>query len=425
MSDAALVVLYGVAALVSAFFSAAETALTSVSEANVFRFREEGRRGVESLERLRANLARTIGTLLVGNNIANTAAGSIGAAIAIGRFGERWGILVATAVTAVVILVVAEVTPKTLAARRSGVIALALARPIEIAVTLFSPLTTLIAGAANFILRPLGGGTPEAADVTEADVKSLISLGHEQGMFEKEEKEILHAFLEFGDTPVRDAMVPRARMVSLSVGAEFEAVEALCREHRYSRFPVYRESPDDVVGVLHVKDLFDVTDEEERRFDLARYLRPAVFVPELKRAGDLFREMRRRRFHLALVVDELGAISGLVTLEDLVEEVLGDIADEHDEPTSRPKADGASVVIEGGYALAALERDFALSLDEPDVETVAGLLLKKFGRIPRTGEKARVAELELLVERASPRAIERVRITRAVDAAAGGERKAS
>src|SRR5205814_3789409 len=131
---------------------------------------------------------------------------------------------------------------------------------------------------------------------------------------------------------VREGIVPRSKIVALPVDATFANVEEVCREHRYSRYPVWRSGPDDIVGILHVKDLFDVTDAEERSFDLSRYLRPAVFVPELKRAGDLFREMRRRRFHMAIVVDELGVISGLVTLEDLIERILGDISDEHDEP---------------------------------------------------------------------------------------------
>ena len=207
-------------------------------------------------------------------------------------------------------------------------------------------------------------------------------------------------------------MVPRAKMVLLPADATFEKVEAIGRVWRYSRLPVYRDTPDDIVGILHVKDLFDVTDAEEKSFDLSRYLRPAIFVPEQKRSGDLFREMRRRRFHMAVVVDELGAVSGLVTLEDLVEQILGDIDDEHDEEADSPVLDGASILIEGSYPVASLERDLGLSLDEPEMETVAGFLLKRFGRIPRTGARTWLGDTEFVVERASPRAIERIRITK-------------
>jgi CBS domain containing-hemolysin-like protein len=263
---------------------------------------------------------------------------------------------------------------------------------------------------------PLGSlgpfGVEESADVTEEDVKSVISLSREQGGLKREESDLLHAVLAFGDTPVRDAMVPGARIVSLDVASSFDRVEAVCREHRYSRYPVTRGHEDEVVGILHVKDLFDVSDAEEATFDLSRYLRPAVFVPELKRAEDLFREMRRRRFHMAIVVAESGAVAGLVTLEDLIEQIVGDIFDEHDEPAPPPVAEGTSLLVEGAYPLASLERDLSVSFDDPEAETVAGFLLRKFGRIPRAGARTRAGGVEFLVERATPRAIERVRILR-------------
>ncbi len=406
-----LLVLYVLCAVASAFFSAAETAITSLTDAVIHRMKSEGRRGAERLERLRADLPRTLGTLLVGNTLTNAAAGSLGAALAIGTFGDKWGVVVATAFTSLLLLVVAEVTPKTLAARRPEALALLLRGPIEIFVKVLSPFTALLSAVARWILGPFG--VEEPADVTEADVKSVIALSQEHGALKREETELLHAVLAFGDTPVRDAMVPRARIVCLDVGSSFAQVEALCREHRFSRYPVVRGGEDEVVGILHVKDLFDVTDAEEATFDVARYLRPAVFVPELKRAEDLFREMRRRRFHMAIVVDERGAVAGLVTLEDLVEEIVGDIFDEHDEPLRRPETEGAALLVEGGYSLASLERDLGVSFGEPEAETVAGFLLRRFGRIPRTGARIRAEGVDFVVERASPRAIERVRIQRA------------
>ena len=207
-------------------------------------------------------------------------------------------------------------------------------------------------------------------------------------------------------------MTQRGRMISLDAAASFSEVEELCKAHRYSRYPVWRNDPDDVVGILHVKDLFQVTDEEEKTFQLAKYLHPAVFVPELKRADDLFREMRRRRFHMAIVVDERGGVAGFVTLENLVESILGDIADEHDEPADASRSEGTSLIFEGRYPLASLEKDLGRTFDEPGVETAGGFLLKRFGRIPRTGARLVVGDLEFLVERARPMAIERIRVTR-------------
>ncbi len=412
MNDTLLLVLFALCILASFFFSGSETALTTLSDAAVFRLKEKRHPQAARLERLRGQLPQTISTLLIGNNLVNIAAGSIGTVLAIEALGERWGVVTATVGTTLVLLVCGEVTPKTLAARNAERVAGIVAPLVDVLVTLFGPLARLLSAIAGVLLRPFGGRTAAPADVTEEDVKSLISLSHEHGQLEREEKEILHAVLEFRDRPVADAMVPRAKMVLLPADASFEKVEAVGRVWRYSRLPVYRDTPDDIVGILHVKDLFDVTDAEEKSFDLSRFLRPAIFVPEQKSSRDLFREMRRRRFHMAVVVDELGAVSGLVTLEDLVEEVLGDIADEHDEEAASPVLDGASILIEGSYPVASLERDLGVSLDEQEMETVAGFLLRRFGRIPRTGARTWLGDVEFVVERASPRAIERIRITK-------------
>ncbi len=410
MNGPLLVVLYALCACAAAFFSAAETAITSLTDAAIFRMKSAGEKSAERLERMRDDLPRTLGTLLVGNILAGTAAGSIGAGLAISAFGEKWGVLIATVVTTFLLLVVTEITPKTLAARRPDRLAILLVGPIEFFVRLLAPATRLFSAIARWILGPFGAEEP--ADVTDEDVKSIIDLSREQGGIKREESELLHAVLAFGQTPVREAMVPRARIVLLPIAATFEEVEAVCREHRYSRYPVFRQNTDDIVGILHVKDLFDVSDTEEKAFELSRYLRPAIFVPELKRSEDLFREMRRRRFHMAVVVDERGAVAGLVTLEDLIEQIVGDIFDEHDEPQGRPERDGTSLLVEGAYPLLSLERDLGASFDDPDDETVAGFLLRKFGRIPRAGARTREGDLEFLVERASPRAIERIRILR-------------
>jgi putative hemolysin len=412
VNDTILLALFSACIVLSSFFSGTETALTTLSDATVFRLKERKHPQAVRLERLRGHLPQTISTLLIGNNLVNIAAGSIGTVLAIEALGEKWGVVTATVVTTLLLLVFGEVTPKTLAARNAERVACVAAPVVDLLAKLLAPLARLLSGVAGVLLRPFGGRTTATADVTEEDVKSLISLSHDQGQLESEEKDILHAVLEFGDRPVVEAMVPRAKMILLPADASFEKVEAIGRVWRYSRLPVYRDTPDDIVGILHVKDLFDVTDAEEKSFTLARFLRPAIFVPELKRSGDLFREMRRRRFHMAIVVDELGAVSGLVTLEDLVEQMLGDIDDEHDEEAAVPVLDGASILIEGSYPVASLERDLGVSLEEPEMETVAGFLLKRFGRIPRTGARTWLGDTEFVVERASPRAIERIRITR-------------
>jgi putative hemolysin len=413
MSDGLLVPLFGLCCIISAFFSGAETALTAISDSAVLRMKEEGRPTAVRIERLRADLARTIGTILVGNNLVNTAAGTLGAAIAISHLGERWGVVVATLATTLVLLVVAEVTPKTLAARYPVGVSVAVSAPVTLFVRLFAPVTGVLSKMANAVLDFFGAVRRAAPDLTKADIRSVIDLSHRQGALASEETAILRAALTFGDRPARDVMIPRSRVLSIPVKTTFPELETICRENRYSRYPVWRETPDDVIGILHVKDLFDVTDDEEGTFDLSRRLRPAVLVPEMKRSGDLFREMRRRRLHMAVVVDDSGSVAGIVTLEDLIEEIVGDIRDEYDEPVAAPVSEGASLVVEGEYPLSSIEQDFGVSFEKTDARSAAGLLLERLGRIPRPGTRWREGELDFVVERASLRAIERVRITRA------------
>jgi putative hemolysin len=412
MSDGLLLLLFSACAIVSAFFAAAETALTMISDASVLRMKEEGRPSAGRIERLRRDLGQTIGTLLVGNNLVNTAAGTLGAAMAIAHLGDEWGVVVATVVTTSVLLVVSEVTPKTLASRYPAGVAAAFSAPVVLFVGLFAPVTSVLSRVANAFLDFFGAARRSAPGLTKDDIRSVINLSRKQGALAPEETAILQAVLTFGDRPARDVMIPRSRVVSIPVRAAFPEIVAICRENRYSRYPVWRESPDDVVGILHVKDLFDLTDEEERTFDLSKRLRPAVLVPETKRSDDLFREMRRRRLHMAVVVDESGAVAGIVTLEDLIEEIVGDIRDEYDEPAVAPVSDGSSLVVDGEYPLSSLEQDFGVTLQKTEARTAAGLLLERLDRIPRPGARWREGDLEFIVERASARAIQRVRITR-------------
>jgi putative hemolysin len=205
--------------------------------------------------------------------------------------------------------------------------------------------------------------------------------------------------------------VPRTRVVAIPDTAFFPEIQRTFREHKLSRLPVYRSTLDNVIGILHAKDLFDVTDEEERSFDLARYLDPPFLVPELKRAEDLFREMRRRKTHMAVVVDEFGGTAGIATIEDAIEELLGPIEDEFDEesPGFVP-AGRREFLLEGSYRLDEIEDQFGIDLPRDEADTIAGHLMMRFGRIPRPGERWRGRRADFVIEEATPTGIAKVRM---------------
>ena len=218
--------------------------------------------------------------------------------------------------------------------------------------------------------------------------------------------------LEFGDKTVRDIMVPRTKVIALPETAQFDDVRLVLHEHKVSRLPVYRGSLDNVVGILHAKDLFDLSDEEERAFSLDRYLDAPFLVPEFKRAEDLFREMRRRRTHMAVVVDEHGGTAGIATIEDAIEELLGQIQDEFDEEETPGfvAAGERTYLLEGSFRLDDIEEQFGIAFPRDEAETIAGHLMLRFGRIPRKGERWKGRRAEFVIEDATPTGIRTVRM---------------
>ncbi|HMA17902.1 MAG TPA: hemolysin family protein, partial [Thermoanaerobaculia bacterium] len=314
----------------SAFFAGAETALVSLSRIDLQRLRETSDRRAGVLWDLKRHTSRLLATILIGQNLFVTAASSLATAIATGLLGETYGVPAAILFSTLALFVFAEMTPKAIAAASPVSISRAVAIPMAWTTRLLSPLVNVLVRISTGMLRIFG--VPEKMPaLTEEEMKSLFNLGAEEGVIHGEERKLLHKVLEFGDRTVRDIMVPRTKVVAIPETSRFEDVRLVLKEHKFSRLPVYRGTLDNVVGILNAKDLFDLSDEEERNFSLDRYLDPPFLVPEFKRAEDLFREMRRRRTHMAIVVDEHGGTAGMATIEDAIEELLGPIQDEYDE----------------------------------------------------------------------------------------------
>ena len=395
----------------SAFFAGAETALVSLSRIDLQRLRETSDRRAGVLWDLKRHTSRLLATILIGQNLFVTAASSLATAIATGLLGETYGVPAAILFSTLALFVFAEMTPKAIAAASPVSISRAVAIPMAWTTRLLSPLVNVLVRISTGMLRIFG--VPEKMPaLTEEEMKSLFNLGAEEGVIHGEERKLLHKVLEFGDRTVRDIMVPRTKVVAIPETSRFEDVRLVLKEHKFSRLPVYRGTLDNVVGILNAKDLFDLSDEEERNFSLDRYLDPPFLVPEFKRAEDLFREMRRRRTHMAIVVDEHGGTAGMATIEDAIEELLGPIQDEYDEEETPGfvAAGERTYLLEGSFRLEDIEEQFGLSFPRDEAETIAGHLMLRFGRIPRKGERWKGRRAEFIVEDATPTAIRTVRM---------------
>jgi len=409
--DLVLLVLLALSLGLSAFFAGSETALVSLTRIDLQRLREKGDRRAPILRNLKAHTSRLLATILIGQNLFMATASSLATLLATAWLGETYGAPAAILFSTIVLFIFAEMTPKSIAAASPVSISRAVAIPMAWTMRLLSPVVNALVKISTGMLRLFG--IPEKAPaLTEEEMKSLFNLGAEEGVIHGDERKLLHKVLEFGDKTVRDIMVPRTKVIALPETAKFDDVRLVLREHKLSRLPVYRGSLDNIVGILNAKDLFDLSDEEERKFSLGRYLDPPFLVPEFKRAEDLFREMRRRRTHMAIVVDEHGGTAGIATIEDALEELLGPIQDEYDEEETPGfvAAGDRTYVLEGSFRLDDIEEQFGLSLPRDEAETIAGHLMLRFGRIPRKGERWKGRRAEFIVEDATPTAIKSVRM---------------
>lgn len=395
----------------SAFFAGAETALVSLGRIDMQRFREKGDRVGAVIRELKSNRNRLLATILIGQNLFLSSASALATVVATSWFGENYGVPAAILFSTLTLFVFAEMTPKAIGAASPVAISRAVAIPLSWMMKLLSPFATLCVKIATGALRFLR--IPEKTPaLTEEEMKSVINLGAAEGVIHGEEKKLLHKVLEFGDKTARDIMTPRTRVVALPETAKYSDVKLVLQEHKVSRLPIYRGSLDNIVGVLHAKDLFALTDEEEKDFRIDQYMDQPFLVPEFKRAEEVFREMRRRRSHIAIVVDEFGGTAGIVTIEDAIEEMLGPIQDEFDEeetPGFVPAGD-RTYLLEGSFRLDDLEEQFGLALPREEAETIAGHLMLRFGRIPRKGERWKGRKADFVIEEATPTAIRKVKM---------------
>jgi putative hemolysin len=406
---AALVVLV----LLAAFFAASEAALVSISRLRARAIAERRVRGARNLEQVVDDKTRFLTSILVGNTIVLLAADSLATYVAL-TLGIPSGAILSTVIMAAVFLLFGEIVPKTVATGDSERWALRLALPMRYASYVLTPIAKAFQIVTDLILAVFGIKNAHRPYVTEEDIRTLVNVGAEQRVIEEQERELIHSVMEFGDTIVREVMKPRPEMVAVSIeDSPRRALDVVIAEG-YSKLPVYQESKDDIVGVIHDRELLvALANGSLARTTVPDVMRTAVHVPETKKIADLLREMQRDKFSLAIVVDEYGGTAGLVTMEDLLEEIVGEIRDEHDvdEQESISVVSEREAVVEAGTNIEDVNARLGTELPTEDFETIGGYAVGLFGRLPKEGEEVEGANhVRLRVDRTRGRRILAVRI---------------
>lgn len=397
----------------SSYFSAMETALMSLGRLRVRHLVDEGVKGAARVEKLLNHPGRLLSAILIGNNMVNIAATSLATLLAIHYFGESMGVGIATISMTLIILIFGEITPKTYALHHSQRISLNWSPSISALYSVLSPVASLLEKISRLILRLLGvQHATYGPTFSEDELRTLVTVGQEEGILEIEEKDMITSIIEFGDTLVKDVMTPRTEIVRVSTRIKYGELVDILRRDNYSRLPIYENGIDDIVGILNVKDLLGVTPPEP--FDIRTFLRPPYFVPEFKKVSELLAEFKRKKLHMAIVVDEYGGTAGLITLEDLVEEIIGDISDEYDED-ERPGfsfIDDNTIELSGAIHIRDASEILGKDLPEGEYDTVGGMLMFKLGTVPSEGDKVDVSDLHFTIKKMDGSRVELVVVKR-------------
>ena len=405
------VAIFIVCLLLSAFFSASETALLSVSKIRMRTLAEEGNKRAKNVEKLLENTDALLSTILVGNNLVNILATSLTTSLAISMFGSS-GVGIATAIVTVLILIFAEITPKSLSAKYSDTLALSVAQALSFLVVLFKPIVVVLNFISGLIIRLFGGKLEVAPAITEEEIKTVVTVGHEAGVLETEEKEMIHNVFAFGDTEIREIMTPRINVVSVGDDVTYEELMETYKKEQFSRLLVHSQSYDEVIGVLNMKDLL-FKNIEPSTFNVTDYMRDAYIVYEFNHVSDVFASMRNARVSMAVVLDEYGVMSGLVTFEDIIEEIVGNIDDEYDKEEEEliKQIGERTYLVDGTMSFNEINDEIGTHFESEEFESIGGMVLGACNGVPALHHKLILDEVEIEVEKIHKNRIALLKLT--------------
>jgi len=407
--------------LLSAFFSSAEVAVISMSRIRVKHLLSKDIKFADILDSFQKNPGMFLSAILLGNTLVNIAAASLATIIAVTLLGPNLGALIATILITALVLVFGEVIPKTIAAHNAERMALAYSIPIQLLIWILYPFAWLLNKIGSGVTRSLSESDEGKLTVDEEEIRTAIDVGEAEGVWKETEADMIHKAFEFPDRPVKDVMQPRTEISFIEEGTSLGEFLKIYADHPHSRFPVYKELPDNVTGMLTVKDVLMALarNTAHREDPIDRLVRQAYFVPETKRLGEMLAEMRDNNYHMAIVIDEFGGVAGIANLEHLAAEIMGSIGDEMtvDEREITP-IDANTYEVDGGLRIEEANDQLDLDLPSGEYDTVAGFILSHLGRIPNEGEQFKFRDLKIVLTEMKDRKIERITITREKNAAA-------
>lgn len=397
----------------SGVFSASETALMSLSKIKIRKMEEDNVKGVDVLVRIMEDPSRLLSTILVANNVVNIGASSIATALFMDWIGAS-GVPMATLIMTLLVLIFGEITPKSISTNNPEKVALLVCRFISIIMIMLTPVVAILNIVRKVIFKIFRIEEKDSQPlITEEDLKTYVNVSHEEGVIEVEEKEIIHNVFAFGDLQAKHAMINRMDIVAVDKNISYEELVSVFEEEKFTRMPVYEESVDSIVGIINIKDIAFLDEKNKSNFNVVKYMRKPLFTYEFKNVAELLEELKVEKVQMAIVLDEYGGTAGLITIENLLEEIVGDIGDEFDNEESEIiKISENEYKVKGYTSLLEINSELGLSLESADVDSIAGYIIEQVKGFPEKGESILVGDIKFTMEDVEKNKVNIIRIER-------------
>lgn len=393
----------------SAVFSSSETAITSVSKIKVRQLDQKDNKNAHLLKKLHDNMQTTISTILIGNNIVNIAASSIATILFTNIFHQN-GALISTVVMTVFVLIFGEVIPKTIAQYKNKSVALKFSRFIYFLTIVFKPIVKILNVLTRLVIKLFVGEDEDSSTLTEEELKTLVEVSEEEGVLKNQETEIMINALELKETLAVDIMTPRTSMASVDIEDAESDLKEIIKNITYSRIPVYEDSIDDIIGVLHIKELAHKIIEDDRDFKVRDILKPAFYAYEYIPVVDLFKQMRTKNISISIIIDEYGGTSGIVTMEDILEELVGEIDDEYDNEKEVTKLSDNEYLVDPEMRIDEVNERFDLDIQSDKFDSIGGFVIELLDRMPKSKDEVEFENLKFVVVNVDKRKITQLMI---------------